>query len=234
MKIHEILPRLPKELHEDFQQLFKHFPANAHVIYKVAEPGTTIIEEGAPCAAVFVLISGVLASFWDQPGHCQYLAVQADPLRIVGDLAILCEYEHYTTSMKALERCSFLVINRFDFENWIKKDQELHNRLALINLRMLADQSHEGRKAAAENSKLRILKYINWYYEMNSSENETVILKRKREQMAEDIGGISLRSLNRYISSMENEELFSIVKGKINISQKNNQKIVEKIKNYNQ
>lgn len=230
MKINDMLPRIPMELREDFQKLFRYFPVNAHVIYRVVGAGTTIIEEGAPCAAVYVLLTGALASFWDQPGHCQYLAVQADPLRIVGDLAVLCEYELYTTSMKALERSSFLVIKRSDFETWINQDQELHNRLALINLRMLADQASERRKAATENSKLRIMKYINWYYEMNVSETDPVILKRKREQIAEDIGGISLRSLNRYISAMENEGLFSIVKGKINISQIQNKKIVEKIK----
>ncbi len=226
MKMEEVIALQKEALRPKLRKLFQNFPKDDFVMIRTYELGTTIIEEGMPSVMVYLLLSGSVETFWDQPGYSQYFAVHSEPLTFLGDLAPLCGHDYATASLRTLEKSTFLIMSRTIFLNWLDRDFELYKELAARNLKMLALQSRNSRSGVVLPNSIRILEYLHWFYEKGFSEtNSEIIVNRNREQIVEDIGGISLRTLNRYLSQMEEQKLFTIVKGKIHISQSQATKI---------
>ena len=228
MKISEAIERQPEPLRTQMTEMFRLFPKDESVMLRTMKTGSVFIREDTPSVTVFVLLSGRVAAFWNQPGQSQFLAMHDTPLTVLGDLAPLGGVPYHTTSMRTYTKTSFLTMRKDTFLRWTEIDIALYRRLVLHNLNMLIYQAMHSRSASGQPTRQRIIEYLRWYYEVESKDGVTAVLLRKtREEITEDLGHISLRTLNRYIAELEEAGLFTIVRGKIQITQKQYEKIVQ-------
>ena len=228
MKISEAIEHQSEPLRTQMAEMFQLFPKDENVMLRTMKSGSVFIQEDTPSVTVYVLLSGRVAAFWNQPGQSQFLAMHDVPLTILGDLAPLGNIPYHTTSMRTYTKTYFLTMRRDTSLRWTDIDNALYRKLVLHNLNMLMNQAMHSRSASCQPTRQRILEYLCWYYEVERKDSGTTVLIRKtREEITEDLGHISLRTLNRYISELEDVGLFSIVRGKIQIAQKQYEKIVQ-------
>lgn len=216
----EVIEAQREPLRSKLKDLLRHFPKEEHLTVRAMRAGTTFIREGDAAQTVFILLSGCCSSYWIVPSKVQYRCSHKEALTFIGDLAALSDFPFYTASVKADASSVFLVVYKDTFLQWIEKDVELYRRLVKYNLQMLLSQGLSHRIADRRDTYVRILDYLNWNVGQQShSRNQSFVTIRKtRETIAEEMGDISLRTLNRYLSILEKEGIISLVRGKIQIS----------------
>ncbi len=228
MKMKDVAERQNEPLRSRIEKLFRHFPPDAEVMLRHYRRGARMIREGDPHALVFVLLSGYLTISWDQPGQGQYRLANSTPLTFIGDMAALAGFQEYTTSVYAKKSSTLIAIPTSVFLDWLYHDLPVYRALVQSNLKKLLTQNRTNRSASGRPSYHRILDFLNWYYiDQEEYQDPPVKIQMTRESMVDEIGGISLRSLNRYLAQINKEGLISLNKGKVQITQEQHEKIVE-------
>lgn len=220
MKIDEVIQKYQSRVRKDMSELFRRFPENEDIIVRRLEAGALMLAEGATTKCVYILLTGTLKLSWDLPGRDKYIFTIKDPLIFMGDLAIMAQLPEYTTTVTAATVCEAIFLTRGQFWHWMDEDPMLFRKLTSENLNKLLQQSVVRRTAEEKSSYIRMLTYFRWYYLMyhDTNTNRTIV-KRTRDQMAEDISLISVRTINRILEKLQNDGLISIIKGKINIDE---------------
>lgn len=228
MKMKEVAAKQSEPLRSRVEKLFRHFPPDAEVMLRQYKRGGRLIREGDPNVLVFVLLSGYLTTSWEQPGRSQYRLTNSKPLTFIGDLSALAGFREYTTSVYAKKFSTLIAIPTSVFLDWLYRDPPAYRSLVQTNLKMLLGQNRFNRSAADRTSYYRILDFLNWcYISQEEYQEPPVKILMTRENMVDEIGGISLRSLNRYLAQINKEGLISLNKGKVQITQEQHEKIVE-------
>ncbi len=228
MRMTEVAAQQNEPLRSRLEKLFCHFPADAEVMVRQYKKGSWLIREGDPNVLVFVLLNGYLTTAWDQPGQSQYRLANSKPLTFIGDLAALAGFKEYTTSVYAKRSSTLISIPTSVFLDWLCRDPTAYRTLVQAYFKMLLGQNRFNRSSAGRTSYHRILDFLHWcYMDQADSQEEFVRIQLTRENMMDEIGGISLRSLNRYLAQIHAQGLISIKKGKVQITQEQHEKIVE-------
>jgi len=210
------------------EKLFRHFPPDAEVMLRQYKRGSRLFREGDPHVLVFVLLNGYLTISWDQPGQGQYRLASSKPLTFIGDMAALAGFQEYTTSVYVQKFSTIIAIPTSVFLDWLYHDLPVYRALVQSNLKKLLIQNRANRSTSGRTSYHRILDYLHWYYtDQEECQEPPVRIQLTRESMVDEIGGISLRSLNRYLAQINREGLISLNKGKVQITQEQHEKIVE-------
>jgi len=230
MKLRDVAAMQSEPLRSQLEQMFRHFPPDAEVMLRQYKSGTCLFREGTPNALVYVILSGYLTTSWEQPGQCQYILMQNKPLTFVGDLAALAGFQTYTTSVHVKKASTLVSIPTHVFLDWLYHDLPAYRTLVQFNLNMLLTQDRFNRSAVGQSSYRRILDFLRWHYAVQEKYQEPPVkLQLTRENMVDEIGDISLRSLNRYLARIHKEGLITIQKGKVQISREQYQKMTELI-----
>ncbi len=228
MKMMDVAAKQSEPLRSRIEKLFRHFPPDAEVMLRQYKRGSRLFREGDPHALVFVLLNGYLTISWDQPGQGQYRHANSKPLTFRGDMAALAGFQESTTSVYAKKFSTLIAIPTNVFLDWLYHDLPVYRSLVQSNLKNLLTQNRTNRSASGRPSYYRILDFLNWYYmEQEEYQAPPVKIQLTRENMVDEIGGISLRSLNRYLAQINREGMISLNKGKVQITQEQHEKIVE-------
>lgn len=231
MTIQEAISKEPIDLQPRLEKMFAKFPKLANVNVSVYSTGQIILSEGSKCDTVFILLSGSTCAYWLEPGISQYNAKRMEELTVIGDLAVLADSPVYTTSIKCTKRCRLLSFSRQTFERWMECDLDMYRYLVIKNIRMLMNQAKISRKTSMEHNEIRVLGYLYNQYVTGRLGTSTVLkIKDRRDEIVENVGAISLRTLNRYLSHFKDLGLISTEKGKITINQYQFSLIGERLK----
>ncbi len=231
MKMNEVIENQKEPLKSMMKKMFRSFPRDAEVRVRDLPEKKTFLHEGDPVDTVYVLLKGRSTASWMIPGYGMYQALHEDVLQLFGDMAILGGFDNYSTSVSTVSRCRILSMTKEDFLTWMHSDRPVYEEIVRRNLRMLFQTTEVNRRSSLQKNTYRLLEYLEWYYAKNITPGQKGVLVRKtREEMLNDIGGLSLRSLNRYIAELVEKETVSIYKGKIRITEKQYKQIQRELK----
>lgn len=220
MKIEDVIKKYQPTTKKNMAELFRRFPETEEIIVRHMDAGTTMLTEGTYAKYVYIMLCGTLKLSWDLPGRDKYVFTLKEPLLFMGDLAILARLEEFTTTVKAATDCDAVFLTSGQFWKWMDQDPLLFRNLVAENLQKLLNQSMMRRSAEERSSYMRILKYFQWFYlTYHDPKTSCVIIRRTREQIAEEISLISVRTINRILVRMLDENLIDLKKGKVNISE---------------
>ena len=203
LKLGNLMKNLPIRIIE--RMISKTYKANSILFYK-----------GDPIRYIYALYEGeVQISNTFKDGYI-YEINRTRMINFIGEQTILSEHNIASVTVTTMTPCKFILIRPADFLEWIKYD----NEFALFLLRDMSRRGYENSISLGANgylSKKQLLeKYLCTQYE-NQNESK-VTIQTKRQTMSECIG-VSLRSLERGISSLKNEKLITIEKRKITVNQ---------------
>ncbi len=190
-------------------------------------PGVEILRKHEKIRVVYILCEGecdVLTAFKGGQLYVFGKAGLRKGVHLIGEQEVLAEIDESQATVRTVTDCRFLQIKKTDFWKWIQQDPHA----AIILLKQLAKRLNESTQEAGTQlyypNIYQLKKYLVERFE--ETEESVVRIKAKRQQIADELG-ISLRSVERGVRELKDQGLVHIVRGKMEISEKEYQAILD-------
>ncbi|MCI8517389.1 MAG: Crp/Fnr family transcriptional regulator [Hungatella sp.] len=221
MKIQDVIRQEPASLRGQLEAFFARFPEEAEVFIKEVPPGDYLIREGDPCFYVYCVLDGrVTAQHY--LGHNAFVVKNFGRLTIMGDIAALGNLKYYSTSIRAITACRMLGIRFSDYWDWLFRAPDFLRNQVETALEILLEEQKKKRALEETPAEMRLLTYFAFYCRKANFHKKDpggmITVKETREKIAAEVGGISVRTVNRKLTAFVDQGLIAISHGKIRIS----------------
>lgn len=182
------------------------------------EKNSIFIEENTEVDNVYILIDGVVRAIDYRIFGIVYDYMWFYSVKVFGAMEILFNIEKYKTTLMTVTDCTMLVISKSKFENWMINDMSAL-RMEIESMgNYLLNQARKERLFLFLQGIDRIIYLITQIYEQ-SNEKNPCILKLTRMDLSER-SGLSIKTINRSVKKMEEENYISRSGSKIIITNK--------------
>lgn len=199
------LINMPKELKSKF-------------IVKVHPPGTIIHDQHTELNIFGIVASGehrVINLF--ENGNI-FMIEKNEPIDFIGEVTILAGMPKTSVTIETITESIIMYISRKDFEEWIKKDIHFLTLVSQkVALKLYRSSSNRGAKLFYPPHFVLLDYLIHFLRKEKIQKGETIILKKTREELHEELG-ISVKTINRTIPKLKEDGVISITKGKISMT----------------
>ncbi len=202
-----------------FEKLFCKFPENIKYKIKTINANDFLFKEDANANKVCVILSGKVSPFYETTGQNYFVKTVFSKGDIVGDTAVLADLQVYSASIIALTNCKILQLSAVDYINWIYNDDLLLKERTKSIITTLLHELRKKRTLEGMDNEIRILHFLLSYSKTTEHFlSKKIVIKKTRQQIADEIGGISVKTINRKLLSFSKSGIISLVKGKIHLS----------------
>ncbi len=173
------------------------------VVYK--DKDAVFIDENATADNVYILAQGVVRAIDYRIQGVAYDYIWFYPIKVFGAMEVFFNIPQYMTTLMTETPCTMLIISKANYERWIWEDKNaLRMEMESIGSYLL-DQNRKDRVFLFLQGLDRILYVFAKNYEQKTRENRFII-DMNRQKLAE-ISGLSVKTVNRAIKKMEEDEL---------------------------
>ncbi len=202
-----------------FTQLFSKFPQKATFIVRKLSAGEFLFKENQPSFNVCIMLKGKASPYYDNTGQNYFIKSVFTCGDIVGDTAVLANIPSYSASVIALSDVTIIEINKSDYISWIYSDDKLLKARTESVIKVLLAELSQKRTLECASNDVRILYYFLSCFKLSeNNQSRKIIINKTREKIAEEIGGISVKTINRKLAIFSQQDIITLVKGKIHIS----------------
>lgn len=176
--------------------------------------GHLLIETGAPCGTVYILVSGRLQAIEEKAGEIPYSFFDILPFDIVGDYELFSEDEESYVSVRAWEPSVCLTLPARFYLQWISADSAaLFFRTRLL-MKKLSRQLTSNRRFLLMSYEQRCMYVICQEALKAPMTGGLCLLKLNRELLAAKTG-CSLRTVHRLVKELAQKGMLELSGGKI-------------------
>ncbi len=204
-QLKDYLCNMPEELKSKF-------------IVKIHPPGTIIHHQQTELDIFGIVASGehrVINLFED--GNI-FMIEKNEPIDFIGEVTILAGMKETSVTIETITESIIMYISRADFEEWIKKDIHfLYLVSQKVALKLYRSSSNRGAKLFYPPHFLLLDYLIKYAQENNISKNKYLVIKKTRQELFEETG-ITVKTINRTVSKLKEDQVISILKGKISMT----------------
>lgn len=204
-QLKEYLCYMPEELKSKF-------------VVKIHPPGTIIHHQQTELNIFGIVASGehrVINLFED--GNI-FMIEKNEPIDFIGEVTILAGMKETSVTIETITESIIMYISRADFEEWIKKDIHfLYLVSQKVALKLYRSSSNRGAKLFYPPHFLLLDYLIKYAQENNISKNKYLVIKKTRQELFEETG-ITVKTINRTVSKLKEDQVISIAKGKISMT----------------
>lgn len=215
MTFDEVLEKVP-----ELKGYLINMPENlkSKFVVKIHPPGTIIHHQQSDLDVFGIVATGehrVINIF--ENGNI-FMIEKNEPIDFIGEVTIIAGMRQTSVTIETITESIIMYISRENFEEWIKKDIHfLYLVSQKVALKLYRSSSNRGAKLFYPPTFLLLDYLIQYAQRAEIKKGETLILKQTREELYEEVS-ISVKTLNRTISKLKQDEVISIIKGKIAIS----------------
>ncbi len=182
------------------------------------EKNSIFIEENGKVDKVYILIDGIVKAIDYRICGIVYDYMWFYSVKVFGAMEILLKMETYKTTLKTVTDCTMVVISRNKFEKWMLNDiHALHMEIQSIGSYLL-EQARKERVFLFLQGIDRIIYLLTQIYEQSGEDNQCVINLTRME--LSERSGLSVKTINRSIKKMEENNYISRTGNKIIITEK--------------
>lgn len=208
----EKVPQLKEYLYNMPEELKSKF------VVKIHPPGTIIHHQQTELDIFGIVASGehrVINLFED--GNI-FMIEKNEPIDFIGEVTILAGMKETSVTIETITESIIMYISRADFEDWIKKDIHfLYLVSQKVALKLYRSSSNRGAKLFYPPHFLLLDYLIKYAQENNISKNKYLVIKKTRQELFEETG-ITVKTINRTVSKLKEDQVISIAKGKISMT----------------
>lgn len=155
-----------------------------------------------------------------------YNFAQVESIAYIGVMEIMADEKKYSSTLQTSTECTMIEMKVDDFVSWIKQDQNLAlDVLKFVSSSMYKQSLNNGEVLAYP----AIYSLINYLIDTYENENEeTVYIKKSREEIG-SILGFSIRTINRNLKILKEENLVCVDRKYISISSEQFEKLSNKL-----
>lgn len=228
----DLAKSLPKKDSEYLREILKDAPLwlfDCLNVYKYNKE-EVLVREHTAVDKVFILLEGIVRAVDHRIFGIEYDYMRFYPIKIFGSLEILLDLEEYKTTLNTVTQCTFLVLAKDKYKKWIERDL---NALLMETKAMgtyLLEQGLKERAFLFLNGKDRLFMVFIKNYENKKETMGKCVLNYTRQELS-DFSGLSIKTINRSIKKMEEDQYISRRGNKILISKEQYDKMKSYIKN---
>lgn len=178
----------------------------------------TLIEAGEKCSNIYIILSGKVTGIEWPMKERPYFFKDYGPGDFFGEIEHFADLSNYRISVITVTRCRVLVIPVTYYMEWLQNDVEALYLRTKVNMSRLISQTADARKYLFIEGRERLMMYLIRKYEQKQPLKKVLELKQSRDQISEEIG-FSVKTLNRNIKKLKEDDLIQIQKGKIVITE---------------
>lgn len=217
-------------LHSSIAGVFKEMPFDMLDRCSVErfDKGEIIIRKDEEIDEIHLLCSGRVKLINEFENGVVYAFGELTSINFIGDIEVMAGVETAAATIKAVEGCTTVCIDRDDFQQWLSLDRTLPIMLAKKYAKRMWNQSRKKGEHIVLSGINRVIMAITTGYKKDVDEDIPIKIDKKRQELADEVG-MSLKTVNRSINRLKEENLISINKGKIYISGNQYNELVEKL-----
>lgn len=229
---HEILEKISKienVKEEFFKELFKNAPqglldsCNVVTIKKDMRFVTT--KENVN--EIWVLLVGTVKALEEYISGDVYIFTRFNSPEVFGEMEAIADIPVFRASLIAEDDCVFVTVPVQAYLNYVRNNSKvLYERTQCI-LRRVLDQERDNRIYLMLTGVDRIKLYFIQHYELNK-EKDMCILNNTRQQIADETG-YSVKTVNRVIKKLQEQDLLRIEGQKLLITEEQHLSMLKSI-----
>lgn len=201
-------------------ELFQNAPVWLLEACKVLELGKNeiFVREKDKVNKVYILTKGVakasdLRIFGIVYDFCQYEAIE-----ILGGMELYLDCDTYRTTLVTKTPCQFIVLDKDIFKKWMLQDNNALWMHSSTVIRYLLEETRKERAFLFLQGIDRVYLLFEHLYEQNAVDGRCTI-KLTRQQISDETG-LSIKTINRALKQMVEEELVLVQGSKLSIIHK--------------
>jgi CRP/FNR family cyclic AMP-dependent transcriptional regulator len=182
------------------------------------EKNSIFIEENSEVDKIYILVDGIVRAIDYRICGIVYDYMWFYAVKVFGAMEILLNMKKYKTTLKTVTECTMIMISKTTFEKWMLNDiNALHMEIESMGSYLL-EQARKERVFLFLQGIDRIVYLFSQIYEQSNEKNHCV-LNLTRVQLSER-SGLSIKTINRAIKKMEEDEFINRSGNKIIITNK--------------
>lgn len=187
-------------------------------VVKIHPPGTIIHHQQSDLDVFGIVASGehrVINLFED--GNI-FMIEKNEPIDFIGEVTILAGMRQTSVTIETITESIIMYISRKDFEDWIQKDIHFLRLVSQkVALKLYRSSSNRGAKLFYPPHFLLLDYLIQYAQQEQIQKTKYLIVKKTRQELHEETG-ITVKTINRTIPKLKDDQVISIVKGKISMT----------------
>ncbi len=215
MKLEDLIREVP-----ELETYVRYMPKELFHRYtiRVYPPGTIIHQKDYELHSFGIIARGehrVINEF--QNGNV-YMIEKNEPIDFVGEVTILAGMEKTSVTIETLTETTVIYFSRKDFEDWIAQDIHFLRLVAHKVAYKLYRSSYNRGARLFYPPHFILLDYILKHAAaMEIEKKKEIVLRKTRQELYEECG-ITVKTLNRTIKKLQEDQVISLEKGKIKMN----------------
>ena len=213
---------------KDAKKFIEKIPSNIKLKCKIRiiEKGKIVVLKGNDIENIYVSCQGKMQVRNEFENGFVYSFASINPIAYIGVMEIMANKQNYSSTLQTSTECIILEIPKRDFIEWITSDQELTLEVLHFVSKSMYEQSLKTGEGLAYPAICILITYL-----MNVFENEDkdiAILEKTREEIG-SILGFSIRTINRNLKILKEENLISVNRKSISITREQFNRLSHKL-----
>lgn len=190
--------------------------------------GTEFISSGEPAKNIYVLVEGKVKATDYHRYEFVYDYTAFEPVHVFGAMEFYMDSENYITTLITTTNCVMLEIPREMYIKWLMGDTRMMLKQIRDMLQNLTDESKKERTFVFLNGTQRMYYLVARMYERQAV-NGILTIRKTKDELA-NIAGTDVRTVNRAIKIMSEEQVISKEGRALLVNLEQYQKISRKLK----
>lgn len=193
---------------------------------RIFEKSKIITLKGNNIEKVYISLLGKMQVKNEFENGFIYNFAEVESIAYIGVMEIMADEKKYSSTLQTATECTMIEMKVDDFISWITQDQNLAlDVLKFVSSSMYKQSLNNGEVLAYP----AIYSLINYLIDTYENENEeTVYIKKSREEIG-SILGFSIRTINRNLKILKEENLVCVDRKYISISSEQFEKLSNKL-----
>lgn len=193
---------------------------------RIFEKSKIITLKGNDIEKIYISLLGKMQVKNEFENGFIYNFAEVESIAYIGVMEIMADEKKYSSTLQTSTECTMIEMKVDDFISWITQDQNLAlDVLKFVSSSMYKQSLNNGEVLAYP----AIYSLINYLIDTYENENEeTVYIKKSREEIG-SILGFSIRTINRNLKILKEENLVCVDRKYISISSEQFEKLSNKL-----
>ena len=210
------------------KDFIKKIPNNIKDKSKIVKfkKSTVITLKGNTIKNIYISLQGKMQVKNEFENGFTYNFAEVESIAYIGAMEIMANKEQYSSTLQTTTECVMIEINVSDFISWINTDPNLSLDVLKFVSRSMYKQSLNKGEVLAYPAIYTLISYLITVYE--NEDDEVVYIQKSRDEIGAVLG-FSIRTINRNLKILKEENLVCVERKYISISNEQFKKLSNKL-----
>ena len=193
---------------------------------KKIEKGKLLVLKGNNIENIYIHFQGKMQVKNEFENGFVYSFANIKPIAYIGAMEIMANKKTYSSTLQTTTECIILKMPKSDFKNWINIDQKFTLEVLHFVSKSMYEQSLKTGEVLAYPAICLLTNHLINVFE--NEDKDVVFLEKTREEIA-SILGFSVRTINRNLKELKDENLITVNRKGISITKEQFDKLINKL-----